>query len=291
MTVETILSAIEKASTDPQQALLNAAVLGLFMIALVVYTRLLGRLSQDGCRVRHDLFALPEALSATVLMALLGAGVAMHFLSAAKDVAVPAVVAPGPRKILEGMLALALPALALVLVIVIRGGRLRDVFGFGKVPVFRALLLALGLTLVALPLILVAKTITIALVGGSEPPQLLVQRFHDALTGKNHTLIATIAASAIFVAPVCEEIIFRGSFYPLIARMLGRVPAAIVCAVLFGAVHDTVTDIPSLAVLALCFTAAYERTGSLLVPIFMHAWFNTLSLVAMIWQMQPTLTP
>ncbi len=281
------MTAVEKLTADPQFALQNAAILGLLMLALVVYGRLLGRLSEQGCRVRHDLFALPEVLSATVLMALLGATVAAHFLPGGKEAIAVAANAPGPRKIVKGMLGIALPALVLVLVVIIRGGRVRDVFGLGKVPIFRALALALGLTLAALPLVFIAKNITLSLVGGTEPPQLLVQRFHDALAGQNHRLLATIAASAIFVAPICEEIIFRGSFYPVLTRLLGRVPAAIVCAVLFGAVHDTFTDLPSLTVLALCFTAAYERTGSLLVPIFMHGWFNALSLLAMFWQPAP----
>jgi len=37
-----------------------------------------------------------------------------------------------------------------------------------------------------------------------------------------------------------------------------------------------------LFVLALGFVGAYERTGSLLVPMLMHALFNAISLVALV---------
>ncbi len=277
------MTVAEKLTTiAAQQALLNALVLGLLLASFFVYARLFRRLHDQGCRVRHDLFTLPEALSASTLLVLFALGVALHFLSGAKDPAVVPIT-PGPRMIVKSMLGVALPAIALLLVLLLRGGRIREVFGLEKVPVLRALLLALGLTLAAMPLVFVAKTITLSLAGTSEPPQLLVRTFHDAITARNFRLLATIGASATLVAPFCEEVIFRGSFYPVLTRLLGRAPAALFCALLFGAVHDTLSDIPSLAVLALCLTAAYERTGSLLVPVFMHAWFNAISLLAMIW--------
>ncbi len=279
------MTAPEALTADPRQALLNAAILGVLILSFAVYARLLQRLSDQGCRVRHDLFALPETLSAATLLALFTAGVALHFLTAgpALPIAPIAPIAPAPRTIVKSMLGVALPALALPLVILIRGGRLRETFGLGKMPIHRALLLALGLTLAAMPLVFIAKSITLSLLRDTQPPQLLVRTFHDAIAARNYNLLTAIAASATLIAPLCEEIIFRGSFYPSLTRFLGRAPAALLCALLFAAVHDTLADIPSLTVLALCLTAAYERTGSLLVPIFMHAWFNALSLLTMIW--------
>jgi membrane protease YdiL (CAAX protease family) len=42
-----------------------------------------------------------------------------------------------------------------------------------------------------------------------------------------------------------------------------------------------VPSLPGLFVLALCLTLAYEASGSLLVPIGMHALFNLSQLVAL----------
>jgi len=39
-------------------------------------------------------------------------------------------------------------------------------------------------------------------------------------------------------------------------------------------------------VLALCFTLAYEASGSLVVPMSMHALFNSAQLLFLYWQAQ-----
>jgi membrane protease YdiL (CAAX protease family) len=43
---------------------------------------------------------------------------------------------------------------------------------------------------------------------------------------------------------------------------------------------------PGLTVLALGLTLAYEWSGSILVSIFMHAWFNATTLLVMWWAIQ-----
>ena len=49
-------------------------------------------------------------------------------------------------------------------------------------------------------------------------------------------------------------------------------------AVLFALLHANVFSFAGLLLLALFFTIAYEYTGSLLVPIGMHATFNFINL-------------
>ena len=57
--------------------------------------------------------------------------------------------------------------------------------------------------------------------------------------------------------------------------------AALLTSALFALVHVNLASLPALFYLALCLTLAYEWTGSLLVPITMHALFNTVSLVGL----------
>ena len=45
------------------------------------------------------------------------------------------------------------------------------------------------------------------------------------------------------------------------------------------------------AITQLCLTLAYEVTGSLLVPIGMHALFNSSQLAFLLWQAQPIAPP
>lgn len=62
------------------------------------------------------------------------------------------------------------------------------------------------------------------------------------------------------------------------------VPAAIVVGVLFGLIHYTDPDslqiLPPLAVLGFLFCIVYEKTGTLLAPIAMHAVNNTIAYAA-----------
>jgi hypothetical protein len=52
--------------------------------------------------------------------------------------------------------------------------------------------------------------------------------------------------------------------------------AVLITSVLFAIVHPLWTA-PLIFLLAVCLSYAYERTGSLWVPIIMHAMFNTSS--------------
>lgn len=90
-----------------------------------------------------------------------------------------------------------------------------------------------------------------------------------------------IAFSACIFAPISEEVLFRGYFYPTLKRHSERFFAAIVVSLLFAVVHSNTMSVLPLFVLAMSFTIAYELTGCLLVPIAMHALFNTTQIVLM----------
>jgi membrane protease YdiL (CAAX protease family) len=78
----------------------------------------------------------------------------------------------------------------------------------------------------------------------------------------------------IGLAPLAEEILFRGILYPWLKQAGFPRLALWGSAVFFAAVHmNLVTFIP-LLVLALALTVLYERTGNLLAPITAHALFN-----------------
>lgn len=268
------------------------AVGALILAAIAVYCRYFQRLAIQGPKTRPDLLALPEMMTAVVVMGLFGFSVLARFFGG-KEGAAPALPAniPIEKFLLQSMAMAAMPAIAIIVMLLARGGRIGNVFGLGKVGLFRAIGVGFCLAILALPLTYAAKAITVYLSASQEAPQALVQKFSSAAQGNDGRLMGLIALSAIVVAPLTEEIIFRGTLYPMLSRFLGRGPAALAAALFFGLVHDTYADLPGLVVLALCFTLAYEVTGSLLVPIFMHATFNGISLVVMWWQVRPGFTP
>lgn len=92
---------------------------------------------------------------------------------------------------------------------------------------------------------------------------------------------ASVVVSAVVMAPVIEEVFFRGFLYVALRR---RAPAAAaVVGVLFGLVHfagpESVSDLPSLAATGALFCLVYERVGTLLPVIAAHAALNALFLV------------
>jgi membrane protease YdiL (CAAX protease family) len=86
-----------------------------------------------------------------------------------------------------------------------------------------------------------------------------------------------LAAAAILLAPVAEEMLFRGILYPAVKQAGFPHLALWGTSALFAAVHTNLVTFVPLLVLALALTALYERTDNLLAPITAHATFNALN--------------
>jgi membrane protease YdiL (CAAX protease family) len=85
-----------------------------------------------------------------------------------------------------------------------------------------------------------------------------------------------VALAAAVLAPVLEEMIFRGLLYPAL-RGMWNVPAAVaISAVLFGLVHAPIAWGP-MAVFGVLLAYLVESTGSLLSAIVAHTAFNALT--------------
>ncbi len=80
--------------------------------------------------------------------------------------------------------------------------------------------------------------------------------------------------AAVIIAPLWEEVVFRGVLYPFCKAHLGRWPALITTGLLFGAIHGHLPSFLPLALLGVVLGLAYERTGSLWSPILLHTFFN-----------------
>lgn len=120
---------------------------------------------------------------------------------------------------------------------------------------------------------------------GLAPPddsdQVVVQVF---LQSNDRTLRLAIIIAAALVAPLTEELTYRGLIYGFSYRFMGHWPAALLSSALFSLVHaDAVASLP-LFVLALGLATAYHRSRSLWVPILMHMLFNSWNLAAMLMQ-------
>jgi membrane protease YdiL (CAAX protease family) len=162
-----------------------------------------------------------------------------------------------------------------------RGIRVSHLFGFDRLPILRALAWGVGLLFTALPLVFGTSQLVSEWIRSryGQDSQEIIQVFRDSTHPGQRVSIILLA---VVIAPITEELVFRGYLYTVIKRFFGSLPSLVFTGVLFGLVHVNVPALVPLFVLACAFTIAYEVTGSLFVPMAMHALFNALNLVAVL---------
>lgn len=91
-----------------------------------------------------------------------------------------------------------------------------------------------------------------------------------------------LALMAVFVAPVLEEICFRGLLYPALRRRLPASAAIPVTSVAFALAHQPGTTWLPLAILASVFGWLVETTGSVVPSIAAHMAFNAIPVATLL---------
>ena len=134
-------------------------------------------------------------------------------------------------------------------------------------------LLEVSLALVLLPLQ--------HLSGGTS--QEVVQELNNA----NGAKLAVLAVGAGVVAPVVEELLFRGLLLRALLRRFPATPAVAISALTFACVHllgdasiATVVALPALATVGTVSGILAVRTGDLSKSILLHAGFNLVTVLA-----------
>jgi membrane protease YdiL (CAAX protease family) len=84
---------------------------------------------------------------------------------------------------------------------------------------------------------------------------------------------------AVGVAPLAEEIFFRGMLYNLLRKRMHFLSAALIQGVAFGLVHPFgLKERVAIMVIGLCLALMYQWRKTLVAPILLHAMINALSL-------------
>ncbi len=92
---------------------------------------------------------------------------------------------------------------------------------------------------------------------------------------------ALIVITAVVIVPVFEEMLFRGLFQTWLRSLVARPWLAIlICSGLFAVIHADAGHWPALLALSMSMGYAYEKSGSLFRPIFIHSLFNATSIIA-----------
>jgi hypothetical protein len=82
------------------------------------------------------------------------------------------------------------------------------------------------------------------------------------------------------VAPIVEELTYRGLGFAAVRDAFGAVAAVVVTAAAFGLAHGLVVALPVLTIFGLILAWLRLRTESLYPPIMLHALFNGIALIA-----------
>ena len=92
-----------------------------------------------------------------------------------------------------------------------------------------------------------------------------------------------ILLDVLVIAPIVEEIIFRGYIYRLLKSKIPIVFSMIISSTLFAIIHFNVLSYILLFVLSVFLTYTYERNGSIVCPIIIHSLFNLIMCIFIIY--------
>lgn len=99
-------------------------------------------------------------------------------------------------------------------------------------------------------------------------------------------LVALMVASAVIMAPIEEELLYRVIFQGTLQRYLSPLAAILISSMVFSAVHGF-PDAIGLFPLALVLGYLYWRTGSYLTIMTTHAVFNGVTVILTLLSPQP----
>lgn len=80
--------------------------------------------------------------------------------------------------------------------------------------------------------------------------------------------------STVILAPILEELVFRGLVFTRLRRVMPFLPAAILSSALFGIMHGTLIWFLYTFLLAMLMAWTLEKTETLLTPMLVHFGFN-----------------
>jgi membrane protease YdiL (CAAX protease family) len=111
----------------------------------------------------------------------------------------------------------------------------------------------------------------------------------SSLIGQSPTWLILLTIG--IVAPIAEELLFRGLVFHMFNRHLNVKVALIIQALLFGAFHMNLVQRLYASLLGVVLGIAYLLTGSLWVPILMHIVNNSVALLLPeVWMNDPVIS-
>ena len=153
--------------------------------------------------------------------------------------------------------------------IYLRAGKekITESLGFHKIKISTILLTVL-LTIAVTPIYIFANVLSQIFVSN-----IMVQNSGDMIEG---AILSTMLVTSV-MAPLFEEIAFRGFFYNKLRDRSSVLKAAIISAVLFGLMHLNLNQFCYAVVLGFVFALADQASGSIWTSVIMHFLINVVN--------------
>ena len=123
---------------------------------------------------------------------------------------------------------------------------------------------------ITLTMLALAPVLQKLLPGGSHPVG------DELLKNPTPMKVATIIFLACVIAPIWEEIVFRGMIFPAIAKVLNKpIYGALISSLIFAGIHPQgLFGIPALMAIAMFLCGVSYQTKSLMSNIMVHSMYN-----------------
>jgi uncharacterized protein len=159
-----------------------------------------------------------------------------------------------------------------ILLLIARGLPKRPTFGLWRPSSWPR---ALGYALLALLTIWAVAAVLSPFLDATDEQGLVPDKWEPSRAGAFAAFFVLVA----FVAPVVEELTFRGLGFSLLWSF-GRWPAIVSTGILFGMAHGLLLALPVLAVFGIAVGWVRDRTRSVYPGMILHGTFNGVALLA-----------
>jgi len=153
-----------------------------------------------------------------------------------------------------------------------------------------------GIALLGVVPVVMATTLIvtgISLLAGQSTPMIGHQMLEQMRSQESVLPLVMLLVSAVVVAPLLEELVFRGLLQTALLNTLGpqrRWLILLLASILFASTHLGAAiwqSLAALTVLSMVLGFLYERTGSLWPSILVHAGFNAWNVALVLWLIEP----
>lgn len=125
-----------------------------------------------------------------------------------------------------------------------------------------------------IPAAVAMQSIVIFIINIIPFPESVIESYNElySFIGESPLWIEILAV--VVLAPIVEELVFRGCIHTRLRRSMKPLTAALISAFIFGIAHGHLISATYAFILGLVLAYLYEKYDSVIVPILFHAAFN-----------------